>query len=158
MNELNWKLASYEQLTVDDLHDLLALRIEIFVVEQDCPYQEVDGKDRLAHHLWARNGAGEMVACIRILPPGVAFSKSEDVAKCAIGRVVVKVNNRGTGLGHELMKRGLSAVEELFGPVPIKISAQEHLQTYYARHGFRAVGESYLEDGIPHVAMVFKRS
>jgi ElaA protein len=148
MRQLKWHNAPYEKLSVDEFHDIAALRIEIFVVEQDCPYQELDGLDKIATHLWATDEE-TVVACLRILPPGASYTE------CAIGRVVVSQAQRGTGLGHELMKRGMDMVKELYGPSDIKISAQEHLKSYYEKHEFKQCGDGYLEDGIPHIPMKY---
>lgn len=146
MKNLEWHTASFDQLTLDQLHDMLALRIEVFVIEQDCPYQEIDGLDKEAQHLWATS-QGELIACLRVLPPGKVYPES------AIGRVVVKKTARGTGLGHDLMRKGIDLIRQNYGAVAIKLSAQEHLKDYYAAHGFLQCGEGYLEDGIPHIPM-----
>ncbi|TKB50662.1 GNAT family N-acetyltransferase [Ferrimonas sediminicola] len=145
---LTWQLLTFDQLTTHTLYDLIKLRIEIFVVEQTCPYPELDDKDRApgAHHLLGYNG-DTLVACARLLPPGVSF---EGVS---IGRVAIDAGWRGGQRGHQLMEQALSACELLWPGQVIEIGAQEHLQGFYRRHGFQAVSDSYLEDGIPHVDM-----
>lgn len=141
------EIKSYKQLSLDEFHDLIQLRIQVFVIEQDCSYQEVDGKDKLADHLLAVQG-GQMMATLRILPPGIAYTE------WAIGRVVVAEEGRGTGLGNEIMELAIQHIDQLHGGLaPIKLSAQEHLRAYYQRHGFEQSGEGYLEDGIPHIPM-----
>ena len=106
-----------------------------------------DGADRQAWHLLGRNAGGELLAYLRVLDPGVKF---EGVS---IGRVVVNASLRGQGIGHELMREGLAQCAAHWPGQPIRISAQAHLQRYYNRHGFQAVTDEYLEDGIPHVQM-----
>ena len=143
-----WHLLSWNELSADDLHDILKLRVDVFVVEQDCPYPEIDGKDRDSIHLLARAN-DDIVAYLRIVPPGLAY---EEVA---IGRVIVDDRFRGKGLGHELMERAMAAIEETYGRVPVRLGAQEHLVRYYQKHKFVTAGESYLEDGIPHIEMLY---
>jgi ElaA protein len=135
---------SFDALTPLELHDVLALRSAVFVVEQGCLFQDVDGLDLLARHLLARDERG-LAAYARILPPGARFETT------SIGRVVVAPRARGVGLGRQLMEEALRGVEAE-GPVPIALSAQAHLERFYASLGFVA-GERYDEDGIPHVAM-----
>lgn len=147
MKLTDWQIKHYSELTLNEFHDIVALRIKVFVVEQDCPYQELDGKDKKSYHLIARNGKGDLVATARILPPGLAYKES------AIGRVVVDEEERGEGLGHDLMRECIKYALLEFGNSPIVISAQKHLENYYATHGFESTGKEYLEDGIPHVEM-----
>jgi ElaA protein len=144
---LTWKCVPWTEVDRDDLHDFMQLRIDIFVVEQNCPYPEIDGKDRKSIHLFARNEGGKMVAYIRILPAHVSY---EEVS---IGRVVVDQSCRGTGLGYELMQRGMDWIDENWGKQPIRIGAQEHLEVFYGNLGFVRASEPYLEDGIPHIEM-----
>ena len=139
----------FNELSTEEFHDLIALRIQIFVIEQDCPYQEVDGKDKVAFHLFFKNENNEMIATTRILPQGISY---EEVA---IGRVVVHENYRGTGLGHQLMADSMCFVEQEFGKGPVRLSAQKHLENYYGNHGFQSTGKEYLEDGIPHIEMLY---
>lgn len=141
------EIKAYEQLSLDEFHDLIQLRIKVFVLEQDCPYQELDGNDRSAEHLIAIE-RGKMMATLRILPPGIAYPE------WSIGRVVVDKEARGTGLGHRIMTEALAHIERKdVKPAQIKLSAQEHLRNYYEQHGFKQCGEGYLEDGIPHIPM-----
>ena len=135
--------------TVEALADaLLRLRINVFVVEQDCPYPELDDKDRDSFHLIGKNDAGELVAYTRILPPGVSY------AEVSVGRVVVDEKARGKGVGDDMLAESLRFVEQQFGNVPIRISAQTYLTSYYQKAGFDVVGDEYLEDGIPHIEML----
>ena len=140
---MDWYERGFQDLTRDELYAILELRERVFVVEQRCAYQDVDGKDPVCRHVWATHG-GEIVAYLRILPAG---QKYEEVA---IGRVIVAQAMRGTGLGKELMRRGLAAA----GAVPVRLSAQAHLEQFYADLGFRRVSGVYDEDGIPHVEML----
>jgi ElaA protein len=137
-------LKSFDELTALELHDALALRAAVFVVEQVCAYQDPDGLDLLARHLFARLD-GVLVGYARILPPKSRF----DVT--SIGRVVVAATERKSGLGRRLMQEAIAAIERS-GPEPIALSAQAHLERFYASLGF-VPGERYDEDGIPQVAM-----
>lgn len=144
---VDWSIKHYRDLSLNDFHDIISLRIQVFVVEQNCPYQDLDGKDKKSYHLVARNGMGDVIATARILPPGLAYPD------CAIGRVVIHEEWRGQGLGHSLMDECMNYALLEFGNSPITISAQKHLENYYAQHGFVSTGKEYLEDGIPHVEM-----
>lgn len=146
---IDWKIKPYSELTLNEFHDLIELRINIFVVEQDCPYSELDGRDKKAYHLIGRNGQGKVVATARILPAGIAY---DDVA---IGRVVVDESARGNGTGHRLLEECLDFIAAEFNNPPITLSAQKHLENYYQSHKFLSTGKEYLEDGIPHVEMRF---
>lgn len=145
---LTWHHKHHSELTKDELYALLALRTQVFVVEQNCPYLEVDGLDLRGDtcHLLAWQGDA-LVAYLRLLDP--ALQGGEVV----IGRVVIAPQARGGGLGHELMERALLACAERWPGLPIYLSAQAHLQGYYGRYGFAAVTEVYLEDDIPHIGM-----
>jgi ElaA protein len=143
------QVKSFQELSLEEFHDIVALRIQIFIIEQNCPYQEVDGKDKLAHHLFFKNEMDEIIAVTRILPQGISY---EEVA---IGRVVVHEEYRGTGLGNQLMADSMNFVRDKYGDVPVRLSAQKHLENYYGNHGFKSTGKEYLEDGIPHVEMLY---
>lgn len=148
---INWEVKHYKDLSVDEFHDLIYLREKVFIVEQDCPYQDVDGKDKVSFHLIGRLD-NEIVATSRILPPGVSYNE------VAIGRVVMAAKARGKGYAHDMMRQSKSFIVQTFGNVPIRLSAQKYLEAYYASHGFESTGKEYLEDGIPHVEMLFKPS
>ena len=150
MVNLNWQFKHYNDLLINEFHDIVALRIDVFVVEQNCSYQDLDGKDKKSYHLICRDGKGTMVATARILPPGLAYS---DVS---IGRIVTDQSIRNKGAGHELMRKSMQFIKEEFGAVPIVISAQSHLTSFYNQHDFIATGKEYLEDGIPHTEMIHK--
>src|SRR5262245_46534708 len=120
----------------------MALRQRVFVVEQNCPYLDADGIDEVSRHFWAEQG-GAIAAYLRIVPAGVKF------AEVSIGRVITAPEARGSGLGRELMKRGIAAA----GSVPIRIGAQAHLERFYGELGFQRASDVYDEDGIPHIEM-----
>ncbi|QIE59881.1 GNAT family N-acetyltransferase [Rasiella rasia] len=138
---------TFDELTIYELHDTLQLRSEVFVVEQDCVYQDIDGKDSKALHIIGRNN-GKIVAYTRCFAPGIYFKEA------AIGRVVVDKNQRAFGFGHDIMKASIDAIEKRFRTKNIKLSAQTYLIKFYESHGFKTTGSEYLEDGIPHVAML----
>ncbi|MDX1461471.1 MAG: GNAT family N-acetyltransferase [Marinirhabdus sp.] len=138
---------TFDELSIHELHDILQLRSEIFVVEQDCVYQDIDGKDRKALHVIGRKNQ-KIVAYTRCFPPGYYFEEA------AIGRVVVARNERKHGYGHEIMEASIDAIKKRYGTKNIKLSAQTYLIAFYESHGFKTTGDEYLEDGIPHIAML----
>ena len=129
-----------------ELYALLKLRVDVFVVEQNCPYPELDGKDDQALHLMLKSGE-EIIAAARIFP-------THDEKPAKIGRVVVSPDHRGERLGDALMREALNACAERFPGAPVFLSAQSHLQKFYGSFGFKPVSDEYLEDGIPHVDML----
>ncbi len=147
-NNITWTIKAFKDLTVDEYFEILHLRTAVFVVEQDCPYQEVDEKDRKSFHLYGKNENGEVIAVTRILPKGVSYNE------ISIGRVALKKEFRGKGIADTLMLTTLQFIEQEFGKQPIRISAQTYLLNYYNKHGFKQVGKAYLEDDIPHIEML----
>ncbi len=147
---LNWEFKSFDELTTSKLYAILALRCEVFVVEQNCPYQDLDGKDSDCFHLICNNEHKETLATMRILPPGLSYPE------LAFGRIVLHPKIRGKGIGDELMRRALTFSSKTFGEIDIKLSAQIAIKELYERHGFVSTGKEYLEDGIPHVEMLRK--
>lgn len=141
--DLTWHVREFADLAAGELYAILALRQRVFVVEQNCAYLDADGVDPASRHLWAEWG-GELAAYLRIVPAGVKFPE------VSLGRVITAPEARGTGLGRELMKRGIAAV----GAVPIRIGAQAHLEKFYGELGFVRASDVYDEDGIPHIEMV----
>ena len=137
---------NFSQLTIQQLYDILQLRSEVFVVEQNCVYQDIDGYDQLATHILAYD-KNTLVAYARILPSKTYFEE------LSIGRIIVKETHRRKPLGHDLMSFCLQFISAQFDSQTIKLSAQEHLKSFYEQHGFQQQGRGYLEDGIPHVAM-----
>lgn len=142
-------IKSFSELSLDELYAILQLRSEVFVVEQDCVYQDMDGKDKKALHILGMEGQ-ELVAYTRCFPPGVYFEEA------AIGRVVVPKAFRGKDYGHQIMEASIQAIHKKYHTQAIKLSAQTYLIPFYEHHGFTTVGEGYLEDGIPHIGMVKK--
>lgn len=145
---LTWRAANFDGLTTRELYAILAARVAVFVVEQDCPYQEADGLDPVCVHLWAANAVGEIAAYARLTPPASRF------AEPSIGRVLTALPYRRTGLGRDLMRRTLQLAERQFPKRPLRISAQQYLQRFYAAFGFEFVRGPYPEDGIPHIEML----
>ncbi|GAA4342245.1 GNAT family N-acetyltransferase [Pigmentiphaga soli] len=147
---IQWSRVAAPDLDAARLYALLALRAEIFVVEQRCAYQDVDGRDLLPSTLHVLGWRGQrLAACLRVL---------DDAAhgRTAIGRVCVAAPERGRGHGHELMRQGMQAALQRWPERPVYLSAQSHLQGFYAAHGFAPVTGPYLEDGIPHVGMTWR--
>lgn len=143
---ITWRTLPFSALDAATLYDLLRLRTDVFVVEQNCPYPELDDRDQSALHVIGRDDAGRVVAYARILPPG-----AEGLP--VVGRVVVEKDRRSTGLGHELMREVLSVLRSHYGRVSSRMSAQAHLEGFYAAHGYERQGEVFDLDGIPHIAM-----
>ena len=146
---MQWHRHSFEYLPKKDLYAILRLRSEIFVVEQNCVYLDIDDLDQKSYHVYAKNTEGVVVAYVRILPPGTAYPQ------VSIGRVVVEKSSRGKELGIELMIRAEEWAWDLFqGERDVVIMAQSYLLNWYGRLGYEAQGEEFLEDGIPHQIMV----
>lgn len=141
------KIVTFEELTTSELYQLLQLRSEVFVVEQDCVYQDVDGKDQKALHVLGFEG-DNLVAYTRVFPPGIYFKEA------AIGRVIVREGFRKKAYGHQILLASIEAIEHKFNTKTIKLSAQTYLTKFYESHGFQQTGDGYLEDGIPHIAMI----
>lgn len=146
---LNVVVKFFSELNIDEFHDIIQLRINVFVVEQNCPYPELDGKDKLSFHIYLKDVlSNKIVACARILPQDISYPE------VSIGRVASETKRRGEGLGQKLMKQTLNFISEKFGSVPIRISAQKYLVKFYESFGFESTGKEYLEDDIPHVEML----
>lgn len=145
----DWTWQTGPELDTHTLYALLSLRETVFVVEQQCPYQELDGKDLLSstHHLRVL-AADRLAATLRLLVP----EAPEDPV--SIGRVVIHPDYRGSGLGHDLLRAALTRIESLWPGRGARLSAQAHLQAYYGRHGFEPVSDIYVEDDIPHIDMI----
>lgn len=139
---MEWAIKDWSELSKEEVEKIFSLRSEVFVVEQDCVYQDIDGKDQKANHVLGKKN-NEIVAYARIFKPGEYFKEA------SFGRAVVKKTERGKGVGDELVINCLENITE----EEIKISAQSYLKDFYGKHGFVAKGQEYLEDGIPHTAM-----
>ena len=144
---IQWKIKSFDDLTVHELYDLLRLRSEIFVVEQNCVYLDLDGKDKVALHLFGEF-EGKIVAHARLFKAGITFENA------SIGRVTVDANYRDRKWGHDLMCEAIAGIKYHFGENQITIGAQLYLKKFYESHGFIQASEMYLEDDIPHIEMI----
>ncbi|MDY7394670.1 GNAT family N-acetyltransferase [Aureibaculum sp. 2210JD6-5] len=147
---MKWFLKTFNELSLEEFHSILKLRIDIFVVEQNCPYPELDNKDQIAYHCFCKEN-NDVIAYTRIFKPGDYYNEA------AFGRVVVHQNFRKQHLGRELISKTITETYKLFGKTPIKIGGQVYLKKFYESFGFQQVGEEYLEDGIPHVYMVLNK-
>ena len=146
---MEYKVAQFESLSPLEVYQVLQLRAAVFVVEQECPYLDPDGKDQEALHIMGFDN-GKLVAYTRIIIPG------KDGADCSIGRVVVDTHYRGKGTGRSLMLQAMETAREQLGAKSIHLSAQRYLREFYESLDFNAYGEPYLEDDIPHVAMMHR--
>lgn len=148
MNQ-EWRLKSFEELTNKELYKILQLRMEVFVVEQQCIFQDADDKDLVAQHLcmWKNE---ILVAYCRILPPGVSYNEY------SIGRVVNSIEKRKYGIGIALVKKAIEIIRTSSPDAPIRIGAQLYLKRFYESFGFKQDSDIYLEDGIEHIQMILK--
>lgn len=144
---LTWRCLPFDALHARTLYALLQLRTEVFVVEQNCVFQDMDGADEQCFHLLGESARG-LEAYARLVPAGLKYTEA------SIGRVVTLPAARGGGLGHALMSEAVRALVSLWGAQPIRIGAQAHLQAFYGQHGFAPAGPIYIEDGIDHIEMV----
>lgn len=147
----SWQFSRFRDLSVDDLYAIVRLREAVFIIEQNCPYPDADGRDPLAWHLlgWLDGTEGrELAAYARLFEPGVRYQQA------SIGRIVTSPGARGTGLGRQLMVEALQRMQQLAPGQPIKIAAQRRLEKFYTGYGFRTISDPYEEDGIVHVDMV----
>jgi ElaA protein len=153
---ITWSCKSFNDLSNEELYDIFRLRQEVFVVEQNCPYQDADGKDLKSLHVQGHltpgpspTGEGSLIAYARIVLPGVSYRE------VSIGRVVTSPKARRTGAGKMLMQKTMDYIKTEVGNVPIRIGAQLYLQKFYEGFGFVREGAEYLEDGIPHIIMLY---
>lgn len=140
---------TFEELSKTELYDILRFRSEVFVLEQNCVYQDIDKKDLNALHIIGVEDS-QIVAYARVMDAGVYFTEA------AFGRVLVRENYRKLGYGHKITSASIAAIKEHFDADEIRISAQVYLITFYQSHGFETVGDRYLEEGIPHISMILK--
>ena len=146
---MEWKFKKFNQLSPDELYGILKLRSEVFVVEQNCVYQDLDGKDKVAYHLFLENGS-DIIACLRILPENISYSEM------AIGRVIVKKSYRSQGLSKIMMKKAINFIVQDLGKTKIRLSGQAYLTDFYISFGFKKVSGEYLEDGIKHFEFLYE--
>tara|TARA_R110001583_G_scaffold153564_1_gene305281 strand:- start:12 stop:452 length:441 start_codon:yes stop_codon:yes gene_type:complete len=144
---MEFLVKNFSELNTSELYKILQLRSEVFVVEQDCVYQDLDFKDQKAVHVIGIKN-DKIIAYTRIFKPGDYFKEA------SIGRVIVDAKERKFGYGHDLMKASIKVIQEKFNTLKITISAQVYLKNFYESHGFKKVGDEYLEDGIPHIEML----
>lgn len=143
---------TFGDLNIYQLYQIMRLRQEVFIVEQECAYLDADGYDTKGWHVLGYDNDNKLIAYARILPKGTSYPDY-----VSLGRVVTAHHERGKGTARRLMRKTLECVEDIFGPQPIKISAQTYLADFYVSLDFHPVGEEYLEDGIPHIAMIKQR-
>jgi len=148
--QISWVLKQFDELTALELYAILQLRNEVFVVEQNCVYQDADGKDLHSWHCCGWDGH-KLAAYTRIIPPGISYDEA------SIGRVVTSPAYRGTGTGRKLMKESISNTFREFGCSQIKIGAQLYLKDFYQSLGFIQCSDEYMEDGIPHIEMILNK-
>ena len=149
MTNIDWKIKTFSELTTTELYEIIKARVNVFVVEQDCPYPDLDDYDQKAIHLWAEK-EGEVLAYCRIFDKGIKYPET------SIGRVVTTENGRGTGLGKQLISYAIDVIENRLRTTEVRISAQDYLLKFYSGFGFVDTGKKYLEDNIPHTEMFRK--
>lgn len=147
MTGIEWRFTAFDALTAAELYAVLQLRSEVFVVEQACVFQDMDGADEAAMHLLGQLN-GQLVAYARCIPAGVKF------AEASIGRVATRDSVRGTGAGHKLVEEAMACLIRQWGAQAVRIGAQARLELFYRQHGFVSTGDLYLEDGITHIEML----
>lgn len=147
LEDFKIEIKSFSELNISELYQILQLRSGVFVVEQDCAYQDIDGKDDRALHIMGFENE-DLVAYTRCFSPGMYFEEA------AIGRVVVKGTARKKNYGHKILEASVEAIKQRYDTIVIKLSAQTYLTKFYESHGFKQIGNGYLEDGIPHIAMI----
>lgn len=148
---MSWSIKTFEQLNPQELYSILQIRNAVFIVEQNCPYQDVDNKDLSAIHIFYQK-EGNIVAYCRIMPAGLSYPE------ISIGRVLTVKSVRTQGLGKVLMEKAMQFIKEQWPKQNVRISAQEYLKEFYSSFGFKTIGSSYLEDDIPHIAMILDLS
>ncbi|UHO38412.1 GNAT family N-acetyltransferase [Chryseobacterium capnotolerans] len=149
MSNIVWKVKTFEEFTVSELYAVLKARIDVFVIEQNCPYPDLDNYDQKAVHIWAEEN-GDVLAYCRIFDKGIKYDET------SIGRVLTTEKGRGKSLGKLLIKYAVDIIENRFHTSEIRISAQDYLLRFYGDFGFEDTGKKYLEDDIPHTEMIRK--
>lgn len=147
---MNWELKKFEELKVEDIYKILKIRNEVFIVEQQCAYQDCDGKDEKSYHLYLKD-QDEIAGYLRIIPKGISFNE------ISIGRVLVNKRYRGKGIAREMMLKALDFIERELKEAEVKISAQVYLINFYRSLGFKETSKEYLEDNILHIDMTYKK-
>lgn len=148
---LEWKLKKFHELSSNELYSILKLRCEVFIVEQKCPYEDIDGKDIPSYHLFLEDN-GVILSYLRIIPQGISFDE------VSIGRVLVNSLYRKNGYGREMMNKAIDFVINDMKESSIKIGAQSYLKDFYKSIGFNEISQEFLEDDIPHIYMLYEKS
>ena len=146
---MEWNLKQFDQLSSLEVYEILRFRNEVFIVEQKCPYQDIDDKDKYSYHLFSKDEQGKICAYLRILDKGQTFDE------ISIGRVIIRKDKRGAGLAKQMMLKAIEFIESVLGEHKIRIGAQAHLRDFYRGVGFIPCSAVYLEDNIPHIEMVY---
>jgi ElaA protein len=146
---MEWILKRFSELSSLEMYEILHLRNEVFIVEQKCPYQDIDDKDKYGFHLFAKDEKKTICAYLRILDQGQTFDE------ISIGRVIIRKDMRGTGLGQKMLLKAIEFIENTLKEHKIRIAAQAHLQNFYKAVGFIPCSEVFLEDNIPHIEMIY---
>lgn len=149
MSNIIWKIKSFEEITTSELYEIIKARVDVFVVEQNCPYPDLDGYDQKAIHLWAEQDNTVLAYC-RIFDKEIKYSET------SIGRVLTSEQGRGKNLGKQLIQYAVETIENRFKTSEVRISAQDYLLKFYSYFGFEDTGKKYLEDNIPHTEMFRK--
>lgn len=149
MNNIIWKIKNFEEITTAELYEIIKARVDVFVVEQNCPYPDLDRYDQQAIHLWAEQENNVLAYC-RIFDKGIKYNET------SIGRVLTSEKGRGKNLGKQLIQYALETIENRFKTLEVRISAQDYLLKFYSGFGFQDTGKKYLEDSIPHTEMFRK--
>lgn len=147
---MNWIVKSFSELTTEELYEILKLRNDVFIVEQNCPYLDIDGKDKESYHLFLKD-RNKIVAYLRILKKGVSYKEP------SIGRVLVKNDYRRKSISRKMLLKGISFIENNLKEKEIKIQAESYLENFYSSLGFKKLSDSYLLDNIPHIDMIYKK-
>lgn len=147
MDKVIWKIKNFKEISSEELYSILQARAEVFVVEQNCIYQDIDGTDDKAFHFWSEKD-GKILAYCRIFPPGIKYNEA------SIGRVLTTSAGRGKNIGRQMMQYAVEIIENQLNTSKIRISAQDYLLKFYSEFGFEDTGKKYLEDGIPHTEML----
>jgi ElaA protein len=146
---MHWNYQTFNDINGNDLYEMLKLRVDVFIVEQNCSYSELDDYDQDSIHISCRDESG-IIAYARLLPAGVKYDEA------SIGRVIIRADKRGTGLAHKLMENCKEYMIENWAPHKIRLQAQCHLEKFYGAHGFDAISEPYMDDQIPHIDMILQ--
>ncbi|MDR2237433.1 MAG: GNAT family N-acetyltransferase [Chryseobacterium sp.] len=149
MSNIVWKIKNFDEFTVPELYAVLKARIDVFVIEQNCPYPDLDNYDQKAVHIWAEEN-GDILAYCRVFDKGIKYNET------SIGRVLTTEKARGRSLGKQLIQYAVETIENRFHTTAVRISAQDYLLRFYAGFGFEDTGKKYLEDDIPHTEMIRK--